>query len=120
MPRHRLEDGGINGLLLALRHPKKVKKLAITGTNLWPDTTALTPWMRKTLVKWYDSVSTVPVTPKVKNEKKLVALMLNEPHIHPRTLKNIHFPSLIIGGDHDVILPRHTLLIAESIPNSYL
>ncbi|MFT4153806.1 alpha/beta fold hydrolase [Parafilimonas sp.] len=24
------------------------------------------------------------------------------------------------GGDHDVILPKHTLLIAENIPNSYL
>jgi pimeloyl-ACP methyl ester carboxylesterase len=25
-----------------------------------------------------------------------------------------------MGGDHDVILPKHTMLIAESIPNSYL
>jgi pimeloyl-ACP methyl ester carboxylesterase len=113
-------DGGINGLLLALRHPKKVKKLAITGTNLWPDTTALDPWLYQTLVNSYESLLKEPVTPKIKNDKKLVALMLNEPHIHPRTLKNIHCPSLIIAGDHDVILPRHTLLIAESIPNYYL
>ena len=34
-------DGGINGLLLAIRHPKKVKKLATTGANLVPDTTAV-------------------------------------------------------------------------------
>jgi pimeloyl-ACP methyl ester carboxylesterase len=27
---------------------------------------------------------------------------------------------LVIGGDHDVIRPRHTMLIAESIPKSYL
>ncbi len=27
---------------------------------------------------------------------------------------------LVIGGDHDVILPRHTMLIAQSILNSYL
>jgi pimeloyl-ACP methyl ester carboxylesterase len=113
-------DGGINGLLLALRHPKKVKKLAITGTNLWPDTTALNPWLYQTLVNSYENLLKEPATPKVKNDKKLVALMLNEPHIHPRTLKSIHCPSLIIAGDHDVILPRHTLLIAESIPNSYL
>lgn len=38
-------DGGINGLLLAIRHPDKVKKLAITGANLWPDTTGLTPYV---------------------------------------------------------------------------
>ena len=29
-------DGGINGLLLAIRHPKKVKKLVATGANLVP------------------------------------------------------------------------------------
>ena len=30
-------DGGINGLLLSIRHPEKVKKLAVTGANLVPD-----------------------------------------------------------------------------------
>src|ERR1700748_3790650 len=34
-------DGGINGLLLAIRHPEKVKKLAVTGANLTPDTSAV-------------------------------------------------------------------------------
>jgi len=34
-------DGGINGLLLTILHPQKVKKLAITGTNLWPETMAV-------------------------------------------------------------------------------
>ena len=34
-------DGGINGLLMAIRHPEKVKKLAVTGANLRPDTTAV-------------------------------------------------------------------------------
>src|ERR1044071_5586774 len=34
-------DGGINGILMAIRHPEKVKKLAITGANLRPDTTAV-------------------------------------------------------------------------------
>src|SRR5689334_22541047 len=34
-------DGGINGLLLAIHHSEKVKKLAVTGANLWPDTSAI-------------------------------------------------------------------------------
>jgi pimeloyl-ACP methyl ester carboxylesterase len=38
-------DGGISGLLLALRHPEKVKKLAVSGPNLWPDTTGLQPFI---------------------------------------------------------------------------
>src|SRR5437588_2144726 len=32
-------DGGIIALMLAMVHPEKVKKIAITGANLWPDTT---------------------------------------------------------------------------------
>src|SRR5450631_295609 len=36
-------DGGINALLLALRHPDKVMKLVSTGANLTPDSTGLIP-----------------------------------------------------------------------------
>jgi len=35
-------------------------------------------------------------------------------------LQKISCPSLIIGGDHDVIKPEHTLLIFKNIPKSYL
>jgi len=45
-------DGGINALLLAMRHPAKVIKLASTGANLWPDSTAIIPscgWVIKAL-----------------------------------------------------------------------
>lgn len=38
-------DGGINGILLAMRHPEKVKKLAITGANLWCDTSTVEPFI---------------------------------------------------------------------------
>jgi len=35
-------------------------------------------------------------------------------------LQTITCPTLVIGGDHDVIRPKHTMLIAQSIKNSYL
>src|SRR6478735_11813316 len=38
-------DGGIEGLMLAIRHPEKVKKLAVTGANLWPDSSAIDPFV---------------------------------------------------------------------------
>lgn len=112
-------DGGINGLLLAMRHPEKVKKLAITGTNLWPDSTALDPWFYKKMIQWRDELP-VPTSPKLKNERKLLELMIDQPHIKTGDLRQVKCPSLIIGGDHDVIQPAHTLLIASSIPRSYL
>ena len=113
-------DGGINGLLLAMRHPDKVKKLAVTGANLWPDISAVDPFIYKWGMKQNDSLKKVPQTPRIKNERKLAHLLSYEPHITLKQLKNIKCPTLVMGGDHDVLLPKHTLLIADNIPNSYL
>ncbi|MCW3109367.1 MAG: alpha/beta hydrolase [Segetibacter sp.] len=113
-------DGGINGLLLAMRHPGKVKKLAVTGANLWPDTTAVDPFVYKWAMSFNDSLAKVQQTPAIKNQRKLFHLLSFEPHITIEQLGSITCPTLVIGGDHDVLLPQHTLLIAQSIPNSYL
>jgi len=118
-------DGGINGLLLAMRHPDKVKKLAVTGANLWPDTTAVDPfiyhWAMNMNKITRDSIKKMKVpTPEIKNELKLLHLLSYEPHITVEQLHAITCPTLVIGGDHDALLPQHTMLIAQSIPNSYL
>ena len=113
-------DGGINGLLLAMRHPDKVKKLAVTGANLWPDTTAVDAYVYNWAMHYNDTLSKMEQTPQVKNARKLAHLLSYEPHISIEQLHSIQCPTLVIGGDHDVLLPKHTLLIAESIPRSYL
>ena len=113
-------DGGINGLLLAMRHPDKVRKLAVTGANLWPDATAVDPFIYNWAKNYYDSLKKLPATPNIIGSIKLTRLLAFEPHITTTQLKNITCPTLVIGGDHDVILPQHTMLIAQSIPNSYL
>lgn len=113
-------DGGINGLLLAIRHPDKVKRLAVTGANLSPDTTAVEPDIYTWVKSLGDSINQSPITPEVKTQRKLFHLLSYEPHISTAQLQTIQCPMLVIGGDHDVIRPRHTLLIAESIPKSYL
>jgi len=118
-------DGGINGLLLAIRHPDKVKKLAVTGANLWPDSTAVDPFVYKWAMNAnkmaQDSIKKMKSpTPEIKNQLKLLHLLSYEPHITVEQLHTITCPTLVIGGDHDVILPKHTMLIAQSIPNSYL
>ena len=113
-------DGGINGLLLAIRHPEKVKKLAITGANLWPDTTAVEPSLFHWLAGFVDSLKNVRQTPEIKNEYKLLEMMTREPNITLEQLHTIKCPTLVIGGDHDALLPKHTMLIADNIPQSYL
>ncbi|MDP4263866.1 MAG: alpha/beta hydrolase [Bacteroidota bacterium] len=113
-------DGGINGLLLAIRHPGKVKKLAITGANLWPDTTGLTPYVWNDIINTSAGLRKKPQTPEVKNELKISDLDLYEPHISLRQLHTIKCPVLVIGGDHDAIPVLHTVLIAQNINKSYL
>jgi pimeloyl-ACP methyl ester carboxylesterase len=113
-------DGGIVGLLLAMRHPEKVKKMALSGPNLWPDTTGLTPFVYHYIENESAELRRQPQTPEIKNHIKIYDLDLYEPHITLERLRIIKCPTLIIGGDHDAIPPLHLLQIAEYIPNSYL
>ena len=113
-------DGGINGLLLAMRHPEKVKKLAVTGANLTPDTSAVDPFVYNWAVNYNTQLQSQPQNEKTKNQLKLAHLLSYEPNISTDQLKTIACPTLVIGGDHDVIRTKHTMLIAESIPKSDL
>jgi pimeloyl-ACP methyl ester carboxylesterase len=113
-------DGGIEGLLLAIRHPQKVRKLAVTGANLWPDTTAVHPEVLNMVKPAYQQLKKPNLSPTEKTRWKLVRLLLDEPHIALTDLRKIQCPSLIIGGDHDVIKEEHTLLIYKNIAQAYL
>ncbi|TCZ68306.1 alpha/beta hydrolase [Flaviaesturariibacter aridisoli] len=113
-------DGGINGLLLALRHPEKVKKLAITGANLQPDSSAVDPWVWRWAQQYQEGLRMQKESPEVRTGRKLARLLAEEPRIDPAALAGVRCPTLVIGGDHDVIRTEHTLLIARSIPRAYL
>jgi len=114
-------DGGINALLLAIRHPEKVKKLAVTGANLVPDTSAVNQDVIDMVMPYYSSLKNKTVkTPDEKAQLKLLRLLVDEPHIPVTALEGIKSPALIIGGDHDILRPAHTLLMFQHIPNAYL
>jgi pimeloyl-ACP methyl ester carboxylesterase len=114
-------DGGINGLLLAIRHPEKVSRLAITGANLVPDTTAVPQEVWDLVAPEYNSLKNKPsLSANEKGQFKLLQLLVSQPHIPLGDLNRIKIPTLVIGGDHDVIRPSHTLLIFQNIPNADL
>lgn len=113
-------DGGIEGLMLAIRHPDKVKKLAVTGANLWPDTTAVQPFVYNWAMNYNRSLAKPDTSRAGKVRRKLAHLLSFEPHISLEQLHTISCPTLVIGGDHDVIRPEHTLLIAQNIRKSDL
>ena len=114
-------DGGINGLLLAIRHPEKVKKLAVTGANLTPDTSAVNQDVINLIMPSYTAIKNkTSKTSGDKAEWKLLRLLMDEPHISLAALQTIKCPTLVIGGDHDILKPSHTLLIFQNIPRAYL
>ncbi len=113
-------DGGIVALVLAMRHPGKVIKLASTGANLWPDSTALLPSLWKGEKKYYDSLQSKKwISQKEKNDWKIFMLDWVEPNIPLTALQNIYCPSLIISGDHDLINLEHTVKMYQNIPYAY-
>jgi pimeloyl-ACP methyl ester carboxylesterase len=114
-------DGGIDGLLLAMRHPEKVKKLAVTGANLVPDSTAVPQSIWDMVMPAFTALKNkANKTAVERNQFKLFNLLATEPHISLESLHMIKCPTLVIGGDHDVIKEEHTMLIYKNIPQAYL
>jgi pimeloyl-ACP methyl ester carboxylesterase len=118
-------DGGVNGLLMAIRHPEKVKKLVITGANLQPDSSAVSPDVLKRVTKTYNMFEKmfnekVAKTPLDSIVYKYIKLLAEQPNIQVDELHKISAPTLVVGGDHDVIKPGHTLKIFQNIPKAYL
>ena len=106
-------DGAILGLIMAMDHPKKVKRLLAYGANLQPDSTAIYYWAVNAIKKY----STEVKDPK---EKKQVILMVENPHIPYERLSSIQAPVLVMAGDRDIITAEHTLKIFQHIPKSQL
>lgn len=100
-------DGGIIGLMLEIAHPGTVSLMAISGTNLNPE--GADP----------EIIAYIAAENEV-NPSPLMQLMLDEPNIDPADLAKIEIPVLVTAGSEDVILPEHTQLIADSLPNAEL
>lgn len=117
-------DGGIIGLLLAIHHSAKVKKLAVMGANLQPDSTAVHSWainwVRKREKAADDSIQRGVSIQTWQHEKRMLDLLGNQPHIPQDHLGRIQAPTLVMSGDKDVIREEHTLKIYQSIPKAHL
>ncbi|MES2427747.1 MAG: alpha/beta hydrolase [Bacteroidota bacterium] len=114
-------DGGVNAILMALRHPEKIKKMAISGAILKPDPTIVDPAEWTEGITKYNRLKTISSkTNQQMHDWKLIRLEIDEKPISLNALQSIQCPTLVIGGDHDIINPKHTRLIQQNIPNSRL
>lgn len=108
-------DGGIDGLIMAMKCPGKVKMLAVSGANVVPDSTAV-PYSD---ILWMKNFVENDTNASAK-EIALNKMMLYQPNIPFEELNKIHCPVLVMAGDHDIIKTEHTLKIFQSIPNASL
>lgn len=98
-------DGGIIGLLIAIKETNLLSNLIISGANITSD-----------VFTFFDSLIT-----KIFyffTRSKYIKMMLDEPNIPLEDLHKITIPVHVLAGEKDVIKYEHTKLIADNISNS--
>ena len=100
-------DGGIIGLLIAIKEPMLLSKLIISGANTTPDILSIPFKLFTNLIYFF-------------TRSKYIKMMLNEPHIKTEELKSIRIPVHVLAGEKDIVKYEHTKYIADNIENSTL
>lgn len=117
-------DGAIIGLLLAIEHPSKVKKLVAAAPNLRPDSTALYPWNIDMMIADLEAVKTKiekgDTSVETGRSKILTEMMLHHPHIGIEELWKIKAPVLLVFGESDYMPFPHIMEIYQNISRSNL
>lgn len=112
-------DGGNTGLIMAMKYPHKVGKLATMGANVFIDNTVVDRSIFRVLQaekkEWKGDTSR-----RAANALRLIRLCETEPRHTFEELQTIHCPVLIMAGEKDVIRDEHTRQIAAHIPGAQL
>ncbi len=100
-------DGGIIGILAAVRHPELFSKLVLCGANAYPQG-----------LKWY-WFKIFALMETISHDHKL-RMILKEPGITGKELESISVPVLLLAGERDMIRESHTRYLASKIKYSCL
>lgn len=112
-------DGAITGMLYAIQHPETVQKLVLMGANLNPSAEAVSSKILNQAEKDIEKLKKQN-NPQNKTVIKLLEMILKEPNIPVSELSKIKAETLVMAGEKDLVLKKHTELIAQHIPDSEL
>ncbi len=112
-------DGGNTGLIMAVKYPQYLNKLAVMGANLFPTTDALPSKVLEEVKAGVTQLQTRS-DERSKMQVRLFTMLLNEPHLTFADIKKIKAPTLVMAGETDMILESHTKAIAAGIPKAKL
>lgn len=104
-------DGGIIALELESIHPGTCSLIVTSGANVTAEN-SMAPEVFDEIFGGF-SASDADVPP-------LVKMMLEEPDMTSDDLKKIEIPVLVVAGEEDLILPEHTRMIVDSLPEGEL
>jgi pimeloyl-ACP methyl ester carboxylesterase len=121
-------DGGIIGLDMAIHHPDRVTKLAVTGAQSRVDgyTEENQEWARtfdpavEPVSETYGRLSPDGADHWPIVLGRLKPMWIAEPSFTPEQLQNIRAPTLIIIGDQDIVTPEHAVEMFRTIPVAQL
>lgn len=95
-------DGGIIALQLEVMYPGTLGAIATGGANIFVEGALIPSFAEGFLAQ--------------PSDEPLVKMLQTEPAMTVDDMKTIGCPSLIMSGEHDLILADHTRLIGENIP----
>ena len=121
-------DGGIIGLDMAIHHPERVTKLALTGVNSRTDgyTEENQKWTRsfnpanEPVSEVYGRLSPDGVAHWPIVLGRLQRMWIAEPNFTREELLRVEAPTLIIIGDGDIVTPEHAVEMFRTIPGAQL
>ncbi|MCL2153507.1 MAG: alpha/beta hydrolase [Oscillospiraceae bacterium] len=100
-------DGGIVGILLAIKYPALILKLIVSGANIRPDGIKRITLLLMKITYFF-------------TRSRKHKLMLTQPDITDSELSTIVAPTFVLAGSKDIIKDEHTKSIANNIPGSVL
>jgi pimeloyl-ACP methyl ester carboxylesterase len=117
-------DGGIVGLDMAIKHDGRVRRLVAIGANYdanGVEASEMSPTTLDAHVReiepFYRLIAPGPSHFPVL-VKKIEKMITTEPHYSLAELGRIRAAVLIVAGEHDMILRRHTDAMARAIPGA--
>ena len=117
-------DGGIVGLDMAMKHPSRVRRLVAISANFDANgvaPNALGPQAQAEIAAeikpFYDAIAPDPSHFPVM-VRKIMVMVTTEPHYTIAELGRITARTLIVAGENDLILRRHTDALAHAIPGA--
>ncbi len=123
-------DGGIIGMIMAMRRPDLVRTLVSIGGNFHYD--GLTTEFRESMLAWTPETFFQPLVElhgRMSPDgpegfrvmlKKVVENATTGPTLTPADLAKIAAPTLVLAGDDDCCTLEHTIELYRSVPNAQL